>query len=275
MARPFAPVPVHTRELVKELELGGLRFTESWHAAGSTIARHAHRKATVTMLVDGSFEESYRHHRSMVCDAPAVHIRPPGEPHIDRLGAIGAHNLVIEVEDARLAAIREQSAVFDELRHLQAPAIVQLAKTIQRELMMADQASSLTLEGLALQLFGLASRDAALRHRQPPAWLERVREALHDQIHRHDLRIADLAAVADVHPVHLARAFRACFDTSPGQYLRRLRVDWAAEQIASSDRSLAEIATAAGFADQSHLSRVFKAQMGCTPGAWRRRNRSV
>lgn len=273
MARPFAPVPVHTRELVKELELGGLRFTESWHAAGSIIQRHAHRSATATILLDGSFEERYGLHRAMACDAPAVHIRPPGEPHLDRLGAMGAHNLVIEVDEARLAGIREQSALFDELHHLQAPAVIRLARTIQHELMMADRASGLTLEGLALQLFGLASRDRAPRHRTPPAWLERVCEALRDQLDRQDLRIADLAAEARVHPVHLARVFRAYFETSPGQYLRRLRVERAAEQIASSDRPLADIAAAVGFADQSHLSRVFKAHMGCTPGAWRRRNK--
>ena len=65
----FAPVPVLESELIKELRAPGLRVTESWHRASSTIARHAHRQATLTVLLDGSFEESYPFRRAMTGSA--------------------------------------------------------------------------------------------------------------------------------------------------------------------------------------------------------------
>jgi AraC family transcriptional regulator len=48
-----------------------------------------------------------------------------------------------------------------------------------------------------------------------------------------------------------------------------LRVEWAAAEILSGHRSLAEIAAEAGFADQSHFTRVFRRQVGVTPGEYR------
>ena len=97
----YAPVPVREHELIKVLDARGLRITEAWHRGHSTIARHAHRQATLTLLVDGSFVESYAYRRDMECVAPAIHVRPPGEPHLDKLGTIGAHNLVLELDDER------------------------------------------------------------------------------------------------------------------------------------------------------------------------------
>jgi AraC family transcriptional regulator len=52
--------------------------------------------------------------------------------------------------------------------------------------------------------------------------------------------------------------------------VRRLRVDWALRELSTSARSLSEIALDAGFADQSHFTRVFKRQVGVSPGAFRR-----
>ncbi len=269
-ASDFAPVPVFRRELVQELQLGGMRFTESWHKASSTISRHAHRWATVTLLVDGSFEELYPFGKDVACEAPAVHIRPPGEPHFDRLGNAGAHNLVLEVDDERLESIRRLSPIFDEVRALKSPQVIALARGIQRELAIRDDASALALEGLALELLGITTREVGRRSRQVPPWLRRVRELLNDRCRDQNLRLAELASEAGVHPVHLTRAFRTHFACSPGEYLRRLRVEWAADEIRATDRPLADIAGDAGFSDQSHLSRWFKRELGRTPGEWRR-----
>ena len=58
--------------------------------------------------------------------------------------------------------------------------------------------------------------------------------------------------------------------SSIGEYLRRLRIDRAAEQLATGSQPLAEIALAAGFADQSHFSNVFRRRVGMSPSAYRR-----
>jgi AraC-like DNA-binding protein len=79
-----------------------------------------------------------------------------------------------------------------------------------------------------------------------------------------------LAREVGVHPVALARAFRARFGSTPGAYLRQLRLAWSVSELTDGTRSIAEIAVEAGFADQSHFTRVFRRACGETPGAFRR-----
>ncbi|TML40685.1 MAG: helix-turn-helix transcriptional regulator [Actinobacteria bacterium] len=88
------------------------------------------------------------------------------------------------------------------------------------------------------------------------------------------LGLGELAETVGVHPAYLARAFRAHYGLSVGEYGRRLRLAWAAAELAGGETPLAEIATEAGFADQSHFTRVFKRHVGATPARYRERTRS-
>ena len=73
-----------------------------------------------------------------------------------------------------------------------------------------------------------------------------------------------------VHPSRLAHEFRARLHAGPGEYLRALRLAWAAEQLQRADATIADVASRAGFYDQSHFSRMFRRQFGVAPAAWRR-----
>jgi AraC family transcriptional regulator len=97
-------------------------------------------------------------------------------------------------------------------------------------------------------------------------WLSRVLDRLRAEFSE-AITVRKLAEQAGVHPVHLARVFRKHTECTVGEYVTRLRVDWVARQLASKeDVELAGLAAAAGFSDQSHLTRVFKAVTGCPPG---------
>jgi AraC family transcriptional regulator len=84
----------------------------------------------------------------------------------------------------------------------------------------------------------------------------------------------ELSDVAGVSPEHFSREFRRSYGMGPTQYLRHLRLDWAAERLRKPDDPLVEIASAAGFADQSHFTRRFKRQFGVTPAAFRLASRT-
>jgi AraC family transcriptional regulator len=99
--------------------------------------------------------------------------------------------------------------------------------------------------------------------------LNKVFEVLNDRF-REPVRISELAAVAEVHPVHFARVFRAHYGVTPGSYMRRLRLQWAARQLAMTTMPLSKIAAEAGFSDQSHFGRVFKRHFGIPPGRVRK-----
>ncbi|NEX94286.1 helix-turn-helix transcriptional regulator, partial [Caulobacter sp. 17J65-9] len=81
-----------------------------------------------------------------------------------------------------------------------------------------------------------------------------------------------LAALADRHPTHLARAFRHQTGASVGAWARRQRVLRLCVDLAGAT-PLAELAARHGYADQAHMTREFRACMGLTPGAWRRARR--
>ena len=141
-----------------------------------------------------------------------------------------------------------------------------LAVTVLAELRSGETANDLVLEGLALQLLGELTRPPAGPPFRPgcggsPSGLrEEFREST---------SLASLATEAGVHPVHLARSFRRYFRRSVGEELRRLRVEAASAALAREDCSIVEIAAASGFADQSHLARVFRRATGMSPAEYR------
>lgn len=109
------------------------------------------------------------------------------------------------------------------------------------------------------------------RHDVPhsPAWLRMTVEYLHAHA-LENIRLDDVATAAGVHSAHLSRVFRKHYRCSVGQYVRSLRIDLAARELAASHRPIAEIAADFGFADQSHFSRVFAKLTGLTPGRYRK-----
>jgi AraC-like DNA-binding protein len=85
-----------------------------------------------------------------------------------------------------------------------------------------------------------------------------------------DVDLATLAAVADVPRTRLIRAMKRETGLTPHAWLTDRRVR-AARTMLAGGLGPAEVAAACGFCDQSHLNRAFKARIGVTPGAFRRR----
>jgi AraC family transcriptional regulator len=67
----------------------------------------------------------------------------------------------------------------------------------------------------------------------------------------------------------VSRAFRKNFGTPPVEWLHRLRVLAVAERLLAGERSLSAVAQCTGFADQAHMTRVFRRYYGLTPGQYR------
>jgi AraC family transcriptional regulator len=69
---------------------------------------------------------------------------------------------------------------------------------------------------------------------------------------------------------HFSRAFRRTMGVPPHKWLLTRRIEVAKERLRDHQLSLLDVALACGFADQSHLTRVFTCVVGLSPGAWRR-----
>jgi AraC-like DNA-binding protein len=89
------------------------------------------------------------------------------------------------------------------------------------------------------------------------------------------LSLQQIAAEFDLSVSHFSRAFRISTGLPPHQWLLRQRVKAAKQLMTVRDLSLSEIAMSAGFANQSHFTRVFSAAVGVSPGVWRREAQGV
>jgi len=99
------------------------------------------------------------------------------------------------------------------------------------------------------------------------ARMQQVRDLLAARI-AENVSLDDLAQAADVSRFHLIRLFRRRYGVTPFAYQRNLRVERVRDALRYGE-PLAEAAAELGFADQSHLGRVFRAVMGATPGQYR------
>ena len=102
-----------------------------------------------------------------------------------------------------------------------------------------------------------------------PWQLRRVREAMMSNL-AGDITLTELANECGLSVSYFTRAFKRSTGDAPHRWLLRQRVQHAKALLRATKMSLAEIAIACGFADQSHFSRVFRAHAGQTPGIWRR-----
>ena len=85
-----------------------------------------------------------------------------------------------------------------------------------------------------------------------------------------NLSLQQIAAEFDLSVSHFSRAFRISTGLPPHQWLLRQRVKAAKQLMTVRDLPLSEIAMSAGFANQSHFTRVFSAAVGVSPATWRR-----
>jgi AraC-like DNA-binding protein len=97
--------------------------------------------------------------------------------------------------------------------------------------------------------------------------VDQVRERLAVDL---SVSLTDLARHTGLSTYHLSRVFRRTTGCTISGYRIRLRLRAALDQLASGETDLARLATETGFADQAHLTRLLRREIGQTPGVLRR-----
>ncbi len=86
-----------------------------------------------------------------------------------------------------------------------------------------------------------------------------------------NLTIAEIAADCGLTPSYFTRQFAASTGMTPHRWLLKMRVEAAKQLISEGRLSLVEVALSCGFADQSHLTRIFSREVGTPPRTWARK----
>jgi AraC-like DNA-binding protein len=251
--------------------VGGVELLRAWFG-GQAFASHRHDTYAIGVTEAGvqMFDYRGRAERSRPGQVVVLH---PDETHDGRPGGDGGFGYrTVYVEPARIAAaVRALTGRPAPLPFVREP--VSDNRTLAQAVTAAFRSAPepLALDGVVLRLAeGLL--EAAGQPGGPPRRLDHVAldraRALLDG-RRAVVRSAELEAMTGLSRYELARQFRAAYGTSPYRYSLMRRLDYARRRLREGV-PLADVALAAGFADQAHFTRMFGATYGVTPGRYAR-----
>jgi AraC family transcriptional regulator len=271
MGARFADVTMDEGVLVTSAEVNGLILSELRFPPEYLQPAFEPQRPYLALVLEGAMVKSFRV-KTLALSRGSAFTMPAGHWHGARFGPTGS-TIVIIRPGSDATPLTDAFRRFVELR---GSGFGSLAWRLAGELRASDAAAPLAAEGLALEILAATTRETALDRRvgRAPTWLGSAEEFLRSRIGE-SVGLSELAAAVGVNPAHLARVFRARYGFSVGEYGRRVRLEWAAAQIARDDRPIAEIATEAGFADQSHFTRLFRRHVGTTPARFRQEARHV
>lgn len=255
-------------ETLRRRQVASFELSERIYSPEYQTPKHTHKQALFCFVMQGNYTETYGS-QTRECKPSTLLFHPPGELHAEHFHASGGRSFIIEIAPNWLARIREQLIVAENSAQFQGGALELLARKLYREFAQMDGASALIIEGLMMEMLGETVRGGDARQfYNSPRWLQQAKELLQARF-TENLSLADVAQNVGIHPVHLAQTFHKTYHCTVGDYVRKLRIDYACHELAASAKPIVEIALAAGFCDQSHFTRTFKRAIGAAPSQYR------
>lgn len=253
----------------RSLHLTGFTLTEATYAPGMIVARHEHAWPSWTYVASGSFEETFSTH-SEQCGPGVLLSKAGSAAHTNRYGPSGATCLLVEITSGRDLVASGGMRLFDKVMRYDSGGIPGLARRVARAIADPWSAPAIQLECVLLEIaWGMTGAHPKRRvHRQQPAWLCVVRDRLAEEF-RNPPSITALSESVAVHKVHLCQAFRLAYGCSPGEFVRQQRLECARRMLTSTRDALSMVAALAGYSDQAHFTRQFRAAVGMTPARFR------
>lgn len=255
-------------ELRRRLVTDGVELSESSYESGEAIPSHYHARPQVCLVIAGAYEERYAG-ATVSGEAGTALFHAPGEVHGNCFTEYGGVCFHVDLDPELLPAEAGEGAPL-ETGFSRRTSPSWHAFLLRTELDDPDDVTPLAVEEAALDLFTHVLSVPGLAAAPAPSWLERVRDRVHEEF-RDPPTLAELAEQAGVHRVTVAQAFRRHFRCTAGEYIRQRRVEVAIRRLLDPGPRLSEVAYHAGFADQPHLTRIFRRLVGTTPGAFRER----
>jgi AraC family transcriptional regulator len=254
------PPGVFLGAAARRAEVGPLVLAHWTVSCARHIEPHTHAEPHFMLVTSGRFATTAKGES----DLPSLLIfNPAGTCHQDHLETGGAF-FTVTLPPQRDDAV---GGLPDDPVRISSPGPHAVARRMLRELAQWGEDSRLQVECLCHDLIASTARSAVPR--AIPEWLGLVREYLDDNFAQ-PVCLTDLSRACGVHPHHLTRAFRKFYMCTPGDYLRRRRLDMAAQLLSGTDQGIASIAVETGFGDQPHLTRRFTESYGAPPARYRR-----
>ena len=269
-----------SQERAKLWRLSHLRNLELLHATYITqsFSRHTHDGFAIGVIEQGALGFFYRG-ENVVASPGSINLCNPGEAHNGHAAAERGWVYRMFYLDTHLLqqAASEVAGRSRDIPFFQTGVIHdnELARWLHRLHCGLEQLDTPTLEQESRLLWTLAQM--VLRHADDrpclrPVGCEHesvkwVRDYIQEN-YADNLSLDQLAKVAYLSPFHLIRVFSNEVGIPPHAYLTQVRIQRAKAFLARG-WPIVQVAAAAGFVDQSHLTRHFKRNVGVTPGQYR------
>ena len=259
--------------IVKESLVAGLRLSESAYPPFLKTPKHCHKNACFSLILSGHSSQTYGQNTRERKPSTMLFYSTE-ESHSESFARVGSRIFSIEIGHQWSHKLREAVTLRNESLVFEGGLLNFLARRVYHEFHNSDQVTPLAIEGLVLEIFAeMSRRKPDISTTRPPRWLTHAKDLIHSGF-LDSSSLSEIAVQVGVHPVYLAGAFRRYYGCTVGEYVRKLRIEFAMNQLIFSDTPLAQIAVTAGFANQSHFNKMFKRQTGVTPGVYRTSARS-
>jgi len=240
----------------------GVELCDARMAPGLVLSTHAHERAHVCLVLEGAFLERTGVERE--CLPGTLRFSPAGREHELEFGPRGARCVLLELDPRRFGRAPCGTPGTDLFRL--GPELAELVLHLCELGAAAPGVSALDIEATVLELLARASVPEAAA---PPPWLREARAHI-EALGGARGSVESIARRAGVHRAHLARSYARAYGRSPREHLAALRVRRAVELCLDGAAPLCDVALAAGFCDQSHMTREVVRKLGIGPGALRR-----
>jgi AraC family transcriptional regulator len=226
------------------------------HPPGQRIDAHEHDWPVLTLYRAGGYREHDGDGRSVEFDGPSIVFQPARAAHADEIGACGLETLALTFDPAWLTP-EARSVLPVQTQWRPGGAVAAAAQMLADLVLRTHDENELRIHTSRFLCRAFA---APRPPHSAPLWGERVKLLLGTEV-----GTREIARVTSLNSAWLARAYRAWRGEGMAETVRRLRVERAALLLRGGVDALADIAIAAGFCDQSHMNRAFRAVLGRTP----------
>lgn len=254
-------------QINKTINFEGITLTDTVYTH-DRVDWHYHENAYFTFILQGNVIEGNKkeiYHCSSGnllfhnWQDPHYNIKPPGHTR-------GFH---IELEKPWLGSLDLNTNNIQGSIKISDVDVKLLMYKIFKETLINDDSSELSIQTLLLDTMGKMLKSYHSQSIKKPHWVNVLHQVLNDQ-YLNNLTLEYLSTTVNIHPVHLSREFSKYFNSSLGEYIRKLKIQKSLQLIAQNKLSLTDIAFDSGFADQSHFTRCFKEINGLNPSLYRK-----
>lgn len=228
------------------------------------VHEHSHTGAHLVLATRGTYLSTAQGEPR---EGPVLVYNPADIVHRDRFKGSGGWFFAMSLSSSASLDLYAQLQLPDFAIRSQTKESLQLAFSLMR-LAASPDTISLDIECVSLKLLATFASHRALPN-APPSWLLQVKEMIADRSDD-DLNINELAQAVGVHRVYLTRQYLHHFSCTPGDDLRRRRIERATHFLMNSRHTMIEIAHRCGYCDQSHFHRSFVRHYGISPNAFRK-----